>query len=148
LVEPGPEDVAALRLGPDTERVVLLERLRLANGLPMAIERAILTPDLADVLRADLERGSLHAAMERLGRIPTRSDARVSARPSTAEERTLLGQGSSGVVLCERHVILDQQDVPLEHTETRYAAERYVFAAVVERGSPRSTVAERGSPSG
>jgi GntR family transcriptional regulator len=133
LVEPADEDVAALGLGPDDRRVVLIERLRLADDVPMALERAVLAPGLAPVLEADLEGGSLHAALEELGRIPTRADARVSARPSRARERRLLGQGSSGVVLCERRVIVDQNGLPLEHTETRYAAERYVFDAIVAR---------------
>jgi GntR family transcriptional regulator len=133
LVEPALADVEALRLESAAQRVLLIERLRLADGVPMAIERAVLAPDLAPVLEADLEGASLHAAMEQLGRIPTRAEAQVSARRATARERRLLGQDASGVVLCERRVIVDQAGVPLEHTETRYAAERYVFDAILER---------------
>lgn len=136
MIAPAPEDVAALQLTADVRHVVLLERLRLADDVPMAIERAILVPDLARVLESDLEGGSLHVAIEQFGRIPTRAEARVSARPSAARERKLLGQGSAGVVLCERRVIVDQHSVPLEHTETCYAAERYDFDAIVERTAP------------
>jgi GntR family transcriptional regulator len=133
VVDPAPEDEVALRLDPG-QRVVLVERLRLADEIPMAIERAVLAPDLAPVLHEDLAGGSLHDAMERLGRIPTRAEARVSARLADARERRLLAaHGSSGVLLCERRVISDQHGAPLEHTETRYAAERYVFEAVVTR---------------
>lgn len=133
LVEPSPEDVAALQLADSGRRVVLVERLRLADDVPMAIERAVLAPDLTGVLQADLERVSLHTTMEQHGRVPSRSRAQVSARRSTARERRLLQQSSSGVVLCEMHVITDQDGMPVEHTETYYAAERYVFDAVVER---------------
>jgi GntR family transcriptional regulator len=132
LIDPAPDDVQALHLSGG-ERVVLVERLRLADGVPMAIERAVLAPDLAPVLREDLGAVSLHAAMERLGRVPTRAQARVSARLADARERRLLGHGPAGVLLCERRVISDADDVPLEHTETRYAAERYVFETVVHR---------------
>jgi GntR family transcriptional regulator len=133
LVEPTPEDNAVLRLDGDGRRVVLVERLRLADDVPLAIERAVLIPELTGVLQADLEQGSMHSAMEQLGRVPTRSSARVSARRSTTRERRLLQQRSSGVVLCETHVIIDQDGVLMEHTDTYYAAERYVFDAVVER---------------
>jgi GntR family transcriptional regulator len=132
LVAPAPSDAAALRLADDSD-VVLVERLRLAEGVPMAIERAALVPDLAGVLDRDLETGSLHLAMEELGRRPTISHAQVRARLADPRERRLLGLAEPGVLLCERRVIEDQDGVPVEHTETRYAAERYVFEAVEHR---------------
>lgn len=132
LIEPDPEHVQALRLGAG-ERVVLLERLRLADGVPMAVERAILAPDLTSVLDEDLDTTGLHATMEAMGRIPTQARARVSARLADGRERVLLELDPAGVLLCELRVITDQHDVPLEYTETRYAAARYAFEAVVRR---------------
>jgi GntR family transcriptional regulator len=132
LVEPDAADAEALGLAPG-EQAVLVERLRLADGIPMAIEHAVLHPSLQPVLEADLESGSLHSAMESLGRIPTRAQAQVTARTASARERRLLQLGPGGVVLAERRVISDQNGEPLEHTETRYAAERYVFEAVLHR---------------
>jgi GntR family transcriptional regulator len=129
---PDGDDVAALQISPDVE-VVVIERLRLADSVPMAIERAVLSPSLAALLDEDLEAGSLHSAMERMGRVPTRAQARVVARAASSRERRLLELEPPGVLLCERRVISDQHSVPLEHTETRYAAERYVFEAVLYR---------------
>ena len=63
------------------------------------------------ILEGDLEGGSLHDAFERLGRIPTRAQARVSARPATDIERRLLGLDPDGVVLSERRTIDDQDGV-------------------------------------
>ena len=132
-IEPSPEDRAALGL-PMGGRAVVVERLRLADGLPMAIERVVSPPSCAGILDDDLEGGSLHDAFERLGRIPTRAQARVSARRATDIERRLLGLDPDGVVLSERRTIDDQHGIPMEHTETLYAAERYEFEAVLERG--------------
>lgn len=131
-IDPEPDDVTALGLAPE-ERPVLLERLRLASGVPMAIERAVLHPSLREVLDEDLATVSLHAAMERMGRIPTRAQAWVSARVADSRERRLLELKDPAVILAERRVITDQDGRPLEHTETRYAAERYTFEAVLER---------------
>jgi GntR family transcriptional regulator len=129
---PEPADSVALRLAEDAD-VVVVERLRIADGVPMAIERAALVPELAELLELDLAVGSLHTAMEELGHRPTTSHAQVTARLADARERRLLGLDEAGVLLCERRVIEDQHGVPVEHTETRYAAERYVFEVVEHR---------------
>jgi len=131
-IDPEPDDVAALELSPG-DKAVLLERLRLASDVPMAIERALLHPSLRDVLDEDLAAGSLHSTMEKMGRVPTRAQAWVSARLADARERRLLDLRDPAVILTERRVITDQNGQPLEHTETRYAAERYTFEAVLER---------------
>jgi GntR family transcriptional regulator len=127
---PDEDEVQALALGA-REQILRLERLRLADGRPMAIERAALAPSVGAVVSDDLEQGSLHAAFERLGRSPMQAQARVSARRATSAERRMLQLGPGGVVLVERRIISDQDDRPLEHTETVYAAERYEFEAVL-----------------
>jgi GntR family transcriptional regulator len=132
LIAPERADAVALQLTEDAD-IVLVERLRIADGVPMAIERAALVPGLARILERDLATGSLHAAMEELGHRPTTSHAQVTARLADPRERRLLGLDEMGVLLCERRVIEDQDGVPVEHTETRYAAERYVFEAVEHR---------------
>jgi GntR family transcriptional regulator len=133
-IEPSVEDRAALHL-PVGSRAIVVERLRLADDQPMAIERVVSPPTCAGILDDDLEGGSLHDAFERLGRIPTRAQARVSARRATDIERRLLGLDPDGVVLSEKRTIDDQDGIPIERTETLYAAERYEFEAVLQRGT-------------
>jgi GntR family transcriptional regulator len=127
---PSAEDAAVLEIA-DGQGVGVLERLRLADGVPMAIERVVLAPGCAAVIDT-LQDGSLHAAFRAIGLVPTRAAAKVEARLATEEERELLQLGPSGVVLCERRVIYDQYGRPLEHTETRYAADRYVFDTMMQ----------------
>lgn len=130
-IEPTAADVEALGLGE--ERPILLERLRIASQVPMAIERAVLHPSLKEVLDEDLAVGSLHHALEQMGRVPTRAQAWVSARVAYTRERKLLDLDPPAVLLVERRIITDQWGEPLEHTETLYAAERYTFEAVMHR---------------
>ena len=66
----------------------------------------------AGILEDRLDGGSLHDAFERLGRIPTQAQARVSARRATDIERRLLGLDPDGVVLSERRTIDDQDGDP------------------------------------
>lgn len=131
-VMPSSGDAEALAIPPDSTAIVL-ERLRFADGNPMAIERAVISPILSSVLESDVSSGSLHTIFENLGHSPMRVHATVSARRAVKRERDLLNQSSTGVVLVERRVISDQDGVPLERTQTLYAADRYEFDAVMYR---------------
>src|SRR5690606_22030330 len=102
-IDPEPDDVAALELSPG-DKAVLLERLRLASDVPMAIERALLHPSLRDVLDEDLAAGSLHSTMEKMGRVPTWAQAWVSARLADARGRRLLDRRDPAVIATARRL--------------------------------------------
>lgn len=119
--------VSRLRLQPEAN-VVIVSRLRLADEEPVAIEHAVLRIDAAPaVLGADLQAGSLHATLVGAGLIPTSGRATISAESASKEEAKMLGVPRGWPLLVERRVILDQDGVPLEATETRYAAGRYAL---------------------
>jgi len=131
-VDLSPEDAEALGIDSASQAIVL-ERLRLADGIPMAIERAVIPADDSDLLDEDLTSESLHEIFERRGRVPTRALAEVGARNATKRERDLLEMPAHGVILTEIRTIFDQCGAPLEHTSTFYVAERYAFTAVLYR---------------
>ena len=135
-VDPTDDEREALGLGPD-ETAFVLERLRLADATPMAIERAVMPEELALSLEDDFESGSLHQAFQRIGRIPERAHAEVTAHRATKRQRELLDLPSSGIVICERRTIFDQHHEPLERTVTCYSPGRFSFRAVLvrEKGS-------------
>ena len=134
-VRPTVDEREALGLSPG-EGAQVLERLRLADNVPMAIERALMPLDLARDIEGDLEIGSLHSAFERAGRYPTKALAEVWARHASKRQRELLGLAASGIVLCEERTISDQEGRPLERTVTFYASSRYSFRAVLVREAP------------
>lgn len=110
--------------------VVAIDRLRLGDGVPMAVEHVRLTTDCAAVLASDLETGSLHEALRLIGRVPSMARARITARAATAAEADLLEVGPRSPVLVETRVITDRDDCPLEYTTSVYQPERYVIDAV------------------
>jgi GntR family transcriptional regulator len=127
-----PEEAADLEAQPGDE-LVRVHRVRLADGVPLAIERVALPPSCAAVLEADLENGSLHAELTRLGRVPTLARAWVTAATATAEEADLLEMPQPVALLVERRIITDAGGAPIERTETRYAGDRYVFEVELHR---------------
>jgi GntR family transcriptional regulator len=122
-------DAEALRLG-EGARVVVIRRLRSADGVPLALEHAVLPAECAGVLAADLEQGSLHESLHRLGRTPDLAHSWITARQTTSTEAKLLGVSARTALLVERRIIYDNAGAPLEHTETAYVADRYVIDAV------------------
>lgn len=129
-VEPTVEERRYLGLDGD-EGAFVLERLRLADGTPMAIERVVMPATLAARLGDDFQTASLHDAFRSIGHHPAEAHAEVSARRATKRERELLGLPSTGIIISERRTIYDQNDLALERTETRYAASRYTFRAIL-----------------
>jgi GntR family transcriptional regulator len=129
-VEPNEDECRELHLDVK-DTAYALERVRLADGTPMAIERAVMPSELATSLQDGFELGSLHDAFRGIGRIPVEAHAEVSARRATKRERELLGLPPSGIIISERRTIYDQDGAPLERTETRYVASRYRFRAVL-----------------
>jgi DNA-binding GntR family transcriptional regulator len=124
------EDAAALRLS-EGDPVRIIERVRLADDVPMAIERAVIPLSVAEAIGGKTENGSLHRAFISAGHSPSKAEAEVTARLSTDYEQEHLDLEPAAVVLSETRTIYDQDDVPLEHTTTVYVADRYSFTAVL-----------------
>ena len=119
-----PEERASLKLTTAAD-IIEVHRTRLADGVALAHERAILAPSCAVLLQEDIEDTSLHLLLRTLGFRPTRGRATLGAEPATAEDAELLGVEPESPILVERRLIFDQRDEPLEYTASRYAAERY-----------------------
>jgi len=120
---PGKRAGAALRLGP-SERVVVITRLRLASGKPLAVERsslpARLFPDLEEMDHAT----SLLELMASFGVRPARSLERlelVDARPSDA--RALGVRREAPLLLVER-IRYAADGTPVEFARDRFRPDR------------------------
>lgn len=127
LRSPTKEEAARLQL-KDGEKVVLVKRIRLADGEPIAVESARLHGrTAAAVLKANLEKESLHTVLMRAGFLPTRGRATLWAEPAGVEDSRWLQMRRGDPMLVERRIILDQRGRPLEYTESRYPADRYAL---------------------
>jgi GntR family transcriptional regulator len=112
------------RLG--VKDVVVLRRVRLADGKPLAVERAVFpAARVGGALDADLERASLFETLASAGLVPTRGRAALAAEAATAEDARVLRVRKGAPLLVERRLIHDQDGEPLEWTESRYVGSRY-----------------------
>jgi GntR family transcriptional regulator len=124
-----PEEVADFGLH-DGANVVRVERVRLADGVPIAFEDAAVLEEHRAVLDADLEDGSLHDELGRLGVVATSATGTVTARLVTRAEARLLDVAPRTALLVELRLLFDQHGRAFERTESRYVADRYVIDVV------------------
>ena len=123
-VLPTPTEAMALGLS-GTESIVRLVRVRLADGIPLAIERAAIPQSILP--SGNLVRDSLYALLSDLGVPPVRGVQRIRAGVMAKIEADLL-ECSPGtpLLLVERRCFL-ADGRPVEFTETRYNGDRYDF---------------------
>ena len=108
------------------DEVIVLRRVRLADGEPVAVETAVFPAmRVAAVLDANVEGASLFTTLVEAGLVPTAGRASLAAEAATAEDARLLRVKRGAPLLVERRLIRDQQGAPLEWTESRYVGARY-----------------------
>jgi len=131
LFDPSPRETVALGLSTNSQ-VARISRLRIADGVPLAIERASLSPqflpDPENVGR------SLYSYLEKLGCKPARAIQRISASNINMADAELLvvEEGFAGLNI-ERTSYLPTGQV-VEFTRSIYRGDAYDFVAELEIG--------------
>jgi GntR family transcriptional regulator len=125
---PTPDEAMNLALALD-QPVQRLTRVRMANGEPLAIERAVIPchvlPDIGIIGI------SLYAALDTLGQRPVRGLQRLQASLATEQEGRLLAVPAGAAVLrIERRGFL-ANGAPIEFTRSTYRGDRYDFVTEV-----------------
>lgn len=109
------------------EKVYRLERIRLADGVPMVLESVqILVARCPDLARFDFEKDSLYRILEReYGIHLVRSVEEIGAVPAPARVRALLNLQRSTPLLEIHRRTYAAGDQPVEYTCSRIRGDRY-----------------------
>ena len=133
------DDVLSERLGiKPRARVLRIERLRLANGEPMALETTHLSAQRFTGLRRHLERSnSLYAVLsEKYGVTLLEAEETIETVPAPPREAHLLGTDVGlPLLLLSRHS-LGEDGKPVEYVRAFYRGDRYKFVAHLQRPTP------------
>ncbi|MEU6082741.1 GntR family transcriptional regulator [Streptomyces sp. NPDC047108] len=125
--EPAGAEVAAALGVPEGSDVVLVERLRLAHGEPMAHLRNHLPAGLLDLNTVRLEATGLYRLMREAGITLHSARQAVGARAATAEEGEQLGEPEGAPVLTMQRTTFDDTGRAVEFGSHIYRASRYAF---------------------
>ena len=115
-----------LQLTPE-DSMLRLRRLRLADGIPMAIEESNIPLKFYPGLeRTKFEHKSLYAVLrEKYGLRVAWADEVIEALPATREESKLLTIPKKASVLSISRIIMTTEDTPVEVACSRYRGDRY-----------------------
>ena len=134
-----------------TPQVLFLERLRTADGVPIAVIHTWLpTPTFADLTADELHDASLHAVLgEKYGVRITSGKRQIRAVPGDGDLLRLLQLEASSPVLLLEGTSFDQDGRPVEVFSTWHHPDHVVFDIDIQReptapvgGPPSSPAAE------
>jgi GntR family transcriptional regulator len=129
----GEKEFLRLEL-PEDVHWVRFERLRLASGSPIALERSYWPEDIAQVLKQeDLETVAYYAALERNGIFLRYAEEDISTMNADETDAALLGVKLGTALMVMERSSYDANDRLIEYTCTRYRGDRYKYHVRLER---------------
>jgi GntR family transcriptional regulator len=127
------DEADTFRIAPGAE-VFDIERVRMLDGLPIAIDRARVPLVKAPALpQMDFATASLYRALEEAGVAPVRGDYAVTALAAGEREATLLETHVGASLLLASSTDYDLQGSVIELSDTLYRGDRYRFRATLTR---------------
>ncbi len=137
LMKPPLRAARALQITPE-KKIVLLERLRLAGGEPIALETSHLYFNGVEALLGeDFENHSLYQILsEKYHITPARAVQKIGADLCSQREQEWLQIPSGAPVLRNKRITYDPWGRPFEYTESAYRGDRYVFQAELSALDP------------
>lgn len=122
---------------PEGTRVIHLRALRMAKGLPFAIEDMHFPYERFPALAAlNLDDRSVYAILEAMyAAHPQEALDLLTAGAATHEDAALLGLHKGAPVMRVKRVSRDRQGLVMEYTMVVFHAERYQFVARLQRAA-------------
>jgi DNA-binding GntR family transcriptional regulator len=121
------ETIATVLAIPAGTPVLSVERLRSADGTPLAIMHNVVPARLLRGVAADLEKTGLYELLRAQGVQLHVADQVIGARRATQREARLLEAARTATVLTMTRTAFDPAGQPVEHGSHAYLADRYSF---------------------
>jgi GntR family transcriptional regulator len=131
---PATLTLAAIFAIPMNTDLVLLSRLRLSDGMPLAIEEAhILHRVCPDILKYDFSKESLYNVLAtHYNTILVRAEQTMEASLATPKEAELLQVTPSSPVLRIERLSYNDQNMLVEYVRSTYRGDRYKFHTTLQ----------------
>ena len=123
----------------ENEQVYFINRLRLANDEPMAIEYSYLPEKyFPDLMKYNLQKCSLYTLMKQEYHADfSYMKQNIKAVTISKKEAELLLNKSRGYGLLSLRTIFNEDDIPIEYAKTIYNPDRYTFNLMIYNKSAK-----------
>ncbi|WP_080876017.1 GntR family transcriptional regulator [Oceanobacillus timonensis] len=119
---------------PEEEPILLVERIRLADDVPIAIERSCWPKDIGELLQThNLNEAHYYEILEQHHVYLKRAKETIRAINATMDEADYLGIRPGEALLEMTKVSYGMDDRPIEYTKTRYRSDKYQYSIELKR---------------
>ena len=112
--------------------VLYIRRLRLSDGVPLAVLENHLPPGLSDITPEQLEQQGLYAILRNRGVSMRVARQTIGARAATRDEAPLLGIAAGAPVLTMTRVVFDDSGASVETGSHSYVPDLYTFEITLD----------------
>lgn len=113
---------------PENESVLLIERIRFANDMPIAIERSCWPEKLGRILmKYDLNSAKYYEILENNDIYLKQANEKISAINATLHEADLLGIRGGEALLEMTRLSYGLDGTPMEFTKTKFRSDQYSY---------------------
>ncbi|TXC82234.1 GntR family transcriptional regulator [Metabacillus litoralis] len=113
---------------PEEAEILIIERVRFADGVPIALERSCWPKEIGEVLiKYDLDSAKFYTILEKNNIMLKRAKEKISAMNATLYEADLLGIRGGEALLEMSRLSFGIDDKPIEYTRTKYRSDQYHY---------------------
>lgn len=128
IIEPSEMDIHELKLQKN-EKVILIQRIRYANGEPIIIENNYLSERYKGLFDENLEGHSLYRILkEKYGTEPVRSKKTLEICRATKEEANLLKISISSPLFLMKGIAYDADGMPVHRAKQLIVGDKFIFS--------------------
>jgi GntR family transcriptional regulator len=123
------------KLGLDEdEKVLVIERIRFADDVPIALERSCWPESIGKLLmKHNLDTAKFYSILEEGNILLKRAEEKISAINATTAEADVLGIRAGEALLEMTRLSFGLNDKPIEYTKTRYRSDQYHYDIELRR---------------
>jgi GntR family transcriptional regulator len=116
------------------ENILVIERIRLADGIPIALERTCWPEEIGKLLMMhDLNGAKYYEILENNNVFLKHADERITAINATINEADLLGIRAGEALLEMSRLSFGFNGRPIEYNKTKYRSDQYHYDIKLER---------------
>lgn len=116
------------------EPILLVERIRFADEVPIALERTCWPKEIGDILiQCDLNQAKYYEVLEQHNYYLKKANERITAINATIHEADSLGIRPGEALLEMTRLSRGLNDHPIEYTKTKYRSDQYHYNIELER---------------